>query len=1067
VTNLWQFIKLSHSFRKLKAKRYVIINPMVEHFTRFCFSFIAASFFACSATAEEARRLEVLFLGDDGHHKPIERYRVLKQAVGPQGINLTYFEDLAGLSREKLMQYDALIVYANHEQAAAPNAILPWVKDGGALVALHSACGNFHPSKEWFDLVGGRFASHEGGIFTPKTVDLLHPITKDLPALTAWDETYIHRDLTKDRHLLQVREPMNKNEAEEQPWTWTRVEGKGRVFYTASGHDLRCWNESAYQILVERAIVWAIGEDKVKNSLYGKLPKLELETPEIKNRAHPDIPMMPLQKPLSAEDSAKHAQIPVGTKLVLFASEPMIINPISIDWDARGRAWVVESFGYPNDVPKAPSSGADRIKILEDTNGDGKADKVTIFADKLRHCTTFAFVKGGIVATDGEDIIYLSDDNGDDITDTRRVLASGLKVWDTHASTSHFVYGIDNWIYATVGYSGVDVKLGDKQHKLGASVFRFRPDLSDWEYLQNTTNNTWGLGFTEEGDVMGSTANKNPSWILSIPSKAYADSGIPQPKTPRADTSTVIYPITRDITQVDQIDQYTAGAGHFFHTDDVLSPTLKSNNALVCEPTGHVVGLGEIVPKGSLFSTHFRGNNLYASSDAWSAPVFARTGPDGAVWIADWYNPIIQHNVVFRFWNPARGYDNPHSPFHTGEKKPGAGNAYITPLRDQTHGRIWRIVPKDSLKIRRNVTHDPQDLTSLIKSLASPSQHVRLQAQRLIIEAGDLKVLDALGTYIKDFPSSSPSQKPLSAIHAIWTIHALGATRGSNGHDILSSALRSNDALIRRHALLALGANEPFVIAALPELISTKNSPREQLHILTTAAQSTSNDLIAAAVLRFATNEIKDPTLREATILAMRRQGIAILNLALKSEPNDSWHMSELLEIAKRIAASPNRPALDAMLATSSENWRTRMAPVITAANAPAAPKIALPDHLAAGRNHYMKSCIECHQADGNGVAGTFPPLLGSEWVAGEQKTLLRILLGGLYGPIEVKGITYNGVMPGHSHVSDEELAAIANYVRYSFADKKEDPIMPAEIKALRFEIEARKYTPWTLKDLR
>ncbi len=1039
---------------------------MIAPRTRVFFTAIAVYFLTFSVTAEEARRLEVLFLGDDGHHKPIERYRVLKQAVGPQGINLTYYENLAGLTREKLQQYDALIVYANHEKDAAPSAILPWVKDGGALVALHSACGNFHPSKEWFDLVGGRFASHEGGIFSPKTVDLLHPITKDLPALTAWDETYIHRDLTKDRHLLQVREPMNKNETEEQPWTWTRAEGKGRVFYTASGHDLRCWNEPAYQILVERAIVWAIGEEKVKNSLYRKLPKLEIETPEIKNRAHPDIPMMPLQKPLSAEESAKHAQIPVGTQLVLFASEPMIINPISIDWDARGRAWVVESFGYPNDVPKEPGSGADRIKILEDTNGDGKADKVTVFADKLRHCTTSVFVKGGIVVTDGEDIIYLSDDNGDDIADTRRVLASGLNVWDTHASTSHFVYGIDNWIYATVGYSGVDVKLGDKQHTFGASVFRFRPDLSDWEHLQSTTNNTWGLGFTEEGDVMGSTANNNPSWILSIPAKAYAGSGIQQPKTPRADTSTVMYPNTRDITQVDQIDCYTAGAGHFFHTDDVLSDTLKSNNALVCEPTGHIVGIGEIESKGSLFSTHFRGNNLYASSDAWSAPVFARTGPDGAVWIADWYNPIIQHNVVFRFWNPARGYDYPHSPYHTGAKKPGAGNAYITPLRDQTHGRIWRIVPKDSQKLRRNFALDPQDLTSLIKSLASPSQQIRLHAQRLIIESGDANAIDALEACIKD-SASSPSQKPLSAIHAIWAIHGLGAPLDSKGHDILSSALRSNDALIRRHALLALGANDPSVIAALPELISAKNSAREQLHILTTAAQSTSNDLIAAAVLGFAANEIKDPTLREATRLAMRRQGTAILHLALKSEPNESWYMSELLEIAKRIATSPNRPALDALLASSSENWRTRMEPIMAAANAPAAPSVSLPDHLIAGRNHYMKSCIECHQADGNGVAGTFPPLLGSEWVAGEKRNLLRILLGGLYGPIEVKGVAYNGVMPGHSHVSDEELAAIASYVRFAFADKKEDAIMPGEFKALRPEIEARKYTPWTVKELR
>ena len=214
----------------------------------------------------EPRRLEVLFLGDNGHHDPLERYRVLKQALGPQGFNLTFVEDLGKITRENLDLHDALIVYANHEKAKVPEAILPWVKDGGALVALHSACGNFHPSKEWFDLVGGRFKSHEGREFSPKTVDPDHPITRDLPVLNCWDETYQHKDLTADRHLLQVREPSNKNETEPEPWTWTRTEGKGRVFYTASGHDLRCWEQEAYQILVRRAILWAIGEKKRRNS---------------------------------------------------------------------------------------------------------------------------------------------------------------------------------------------------------------------------------------------------------------------------------------------------------------------------------------------------------------------------------------------------------------------------------------------------------------------------------------------------------------------------------------------------------------------------------------------------------------------------------------------------------------------------------------------------------------------------------------------------------------------------------------------------------------------------------
>lgn len=116
----------------------------------FCLIFVSISG-TLSVTAQapvETRRIEVLFLGDDRGHQPIERYRVLKQALGPRGINLTFVEDLRQITRANLDLYDALLVYANHEEDKMPEAIVPWVKNGGGLVALHSACGNFHPSPE-------------------------------------------------------------------------------------------------------------------------------------------------------------------------------------------------------------------------------------------------------------------------------------------------------------------------------------------------------------------------------------------------------------------------------------------------------------------------------------------------------------------------------------------------------------------------------------------------------------------------------------------------------------------------------------------------------------------------------------------------------------------------------------------------------------------------------------------------------------------------------------------------------------------------------------------------------
>ncbi len=1041
---------------------------MIRHFL----SAIIPVLLAVHAAAAEPRRLEVLFLGDDGHHQPLDRYRVLKQALGPQGFNLTFAEDLATITRKKLDAYDALIVYANHEKDKVPQDILPWVRDGGALVALHSACGNFHPSKEWFDLVGGRFKSHEGREFSPKTVDLNHPITRDLPVLTSWDETYQHRDLTPDRHLLQVREPSNKDETAPEPWTWTRNEGKGRVFYTASGHDLRCWNETAYQTLVRRAILWTIGDTNAATFAQLKLPPLVTEIPKVENRTHPEIPMMELQKPLSPADSAAHTQVPVGTRLQLFASEPMVVNPIAIDWDPSGRAWVIESFGYPNNVPDGPGSGKDRIKILEDTNGDGSADKMTVFADGLRHCTTSVFVNQGVVITDGKEIVYLGDENGDGRSDVRKVLATGLNIHDTHASTSHFLYGLDNWIYATVGYSGLDVTVAGKTHKFGQAVFRFRPDLSNFELLQNTTNNTWGLGFTEQGDVTGSTANNNPSWIVSIPAAAYADGGITQPKTPRLDQSgqkmVKMFTNTADVTQVDVIDGYTAAAGHQFHTDRVMAATFAPHHAFICEPTGHIVATGVVSKKDSLMQTTLRGNNAFASSDAWASPVAARVGPDGALWIADWYNPIIQHNVVFRYYNPARGYDQPHSPYQTGARKgPGKGNAYETPLRDDQHGRIWRIVPTDS-QVRKTTGLDPANPLSLISGLSSASQGIRLHAQRLIVETGGQQAVPHLQSLITDGVAPEGIEEPLAAIHAIWALEGLGAANDNAAHRILAAALQSSThSLIKRHAMLALGANDPAVLGSLPAMIANNDSPRELLLVLTTAALAKPDPAVSAALWKWVSSTPPmDPTLREAAQLALRRQGMALLTADLSNFDSATWAGAELIASIHHIAAGKDRSKL-ATAVTASPELKSHIETILNTAPTLNRKPMDVPQRYHAGRDAYMKACVECHQSDGTGLLATFPPLAGSEWVKGDTNTLLRILLGGLAGPITVKGQEYNSVMPGHSHSSDGDLAAIAGFVRYAFGDIKEEPITPNQVKMLRPEVEQRKFVPWTVQDLK
>jgi type 1 glutamine amidotransferase/mono/diheme cytochrome c family protein len=208
--------------------------------------------------------LRVLFLGDEGTHKPLERFTALNAALAPHGFKFTFITDLALVTRERLAETDVLLAYANHSDKQVPEAIIPWIRDGGALVGLHSACGNFYRSKEWFEVLGGKFKGHKSAVFAPITVDAQHPITRDLPVLEAWDETYELTQPAADRQLLQTRPPLNPGESDPQPWTWVRTEGKGRVFFSASGHDMRVWNLPAYHELVRRAILWSIGDAKAK-----------------------------------------------------------------------------------------------------------------------------------------------------------------------------------------------------------------------------------------------------------------------------------------------------------------------------------------------------------------------------------------------------------------------------------------------------------------------------------------------------------------------------------------------------------------------------------------------------------------------------------------------------------------------------------------------------------------------------------------------------------------------------------------------------------------------------------
>ena len=807
----------------------------------------------------DARRVEVLFLGaptaNHPAHDPVERYRVLKKAIGVDGINLTYTEDLADLRRDVLDHYDAVMMYGNWKQNEAMDpsqekALLGYVEEGGAFLPLHCASACFGGSDAFVKLVGGHFKSHQTGEFTTTITAPEHPIMRGYAGFKTWDETYVHDRLTDDRTVLQKRE--------QEPWSWVRKQGKGNVFYTAYGHDMRCWAQPEFHDLLRRAILWSVGPEVRAKLAALKIPKLEKENVILPGyREHKTI--TEAQKPLSPADSIKMAQVPNGYTVTLFASEPDIVNPINVTWDNRGRAYVVESVDYPNNL-QSGNTGHDRIHLCEDTNGDGKADKFTLFADKLSIPTSAVFVNGGLICTNGPDMIFLKDTDGDDKADVRKVLFTGFNTNDTHAGVSNLRYGFDGWIYATVGYAGFSGKVGGEDLKFATGVFRFKADGSKLEFLQNTTNNTWGLGFTSDFDILGSTANANPSWYMTFAKQLYADAGVPQPKTPNEDGNPKFFPSSMDIRQVDQFDRYTAAAGHSFYTSERFPAYYRDHVAFVCEPTGKLVGNFEITQKGAGFVSKESPNNIFSSADGWTGPVQAETGPDGAVWICDWYNLIIQHNPTPN--KNSAGYD----------AQTGRGGAYESPVRDTSLGRIYRVYPKGT-KDDPNPKLNPANLDNLLAGLSHPNLFWRLAAQRLIVEAGSPTAVPKLKQIVK----SGAATGSKAAIHAFYALQGLGAIDA----ETTTAAIASKSRGLRRAAIANAPLDDTLPKAVTIEGIISANDDRELAEIFVALARLAPSESIGKAL--HATLAAKsdailaDATLSDAWQIAARHHAAGVL----------------------------------------------------------------------------------------------------------------------------------------------------------------------------------------------
>jgi putative membrane-bound dehydrogenase-like protein len=951
-------------------------------------SLLALVILSAATHVSAAEPLKLLFLGDNGHHQPAARFAQLQPVLKERGIELTYSDKVQDLNAETLGKYDGLIIYANTARISPEQeqALLDYVASGKGFIPLHCASFCFQNSPKYIELVGAQFQRHGTGTFRTILAENEHPIMRGFGGFESWDETYVHTKHNEtDRTVLEYRQEGDRRE----PWTWVRMHGKGRVFYTAWGHDQRTWGNPGFQNLVERGIRWAVGADPgvvpafaaavgqttepvgrassrpVSQSAFAAAeptaPQMTPKRTDVKpfeyaeakiayyppgRRSSGDGTWNKMQLPLTVEESMKHFVTPVGFEVKLFVSEPQLEGkPIYMTWDERGRLWVCETYDYPNEL-QPEGQGRDRIRICEDTDGDARADKFTVFAEKLSIPTTIAFYRDGAIVQEGGRTIYLKDTNGDDKADLKKTLVTGWNMRDTHGEVSNFRYGLDNWYWAMQGYNDSQPILthGKPGPRFRQGFFRFKVEgenenvaVTELEFLRSTNNNTWGLGISEEGIIFGSTANGNPSEHMPIPNRYYeAVRGWSSAGLNGIADSNRFYPVTENVRQVDWHGGFTAAAGHALYTARNYPREYWNRTAFVTEPTGHLVATFMLRQEGAGFKSK-NAWNLVASDDEWTSPIQAEVGPDGNVWFIDWYNYIVQHNPT-----PAG--------FRTGK-----GAAYETDLRDKKHGRIYRLqyvgqTSTSATKSQQIGTASPRDLVATLKS---DNMQQRLLAQRLFVERGDKSVVPALVEMAKDQSVDSIGLNT-AVIHALETLSGLTALEpalsiASLKHPsagvrrvaaqliapvdnslaalLSSGVLNDREPQVRLQAILALTRFKPGKAAAeaianlladssvqndrlLLDAVTSAAAAQDQLFLTTIAASkskslasSAATDRIAIVAEHVARGEIAEPQpLVTALLNAQPEISSAIVRGLAKGWPRD--HQPQLTpELEQSIAA--------------------------------------------------------------------------------------------------------------------------------------------------------------------
>jgi putative membrane-bound dehydrogenase-like protein len=622
---------------------------------------------------------------------------------------------------------------------------------------------------------------------------------------------------------------------------------------------------------------------------------------------------VPPTGPLTAREEQATFRVPKGFRVELVACEPEVVDPVAMAFDEDGRIFVAEMRGYPNAGVATGTITSGRIKLLEDRDGDGFYEKGTLYADNLRFPTGVLPYKGGLLVANAPEIVYLDDTTGKGVSDRRRSLYTGFNLANIQQLVNSLQWGMDNWVHGTVGGAGGKVISVEKPNAppvpLSNRGIRFHPDVPG--SLEPTTGggqyglapDDWSRWFTNTNSqhlrhivLPDHYLRRNPNLPVSAVTIDIPDHGAAckvnrispfeawrvERTTRRAQGPDASRFPTTELVPGGYI---TSGCSPLIYTADAY-PEPYRGNSFICDPANNLIHRDILVPSGATFVAK-RGDadcEFMASTDTWFRPVHLTLGPDGAIYVLDFYREVIE---------------TPLSLPDDIKKKLN--------LESRGRGRIWRIVPDTFPKERKF----PQSILrkaptpELVKHLDNPNRWWRITAQRLLIERQDkeaVKPLEHLAGSAKTAPGRA---------HALWTLDGLGAL----GEGLVLAALKDGEPGVREHGLQLAEKRmaSEGVRAAVTGLVDDP-SPRVRFQLAFTLGESNAPECVAA-LARLAKQDAGEPWTQTAVLSSAHHCAPDLLQALTSDRKFTAKADASQLQALKRLAALAGTRGGDAEMA--------------------------------------------------------------------------------------------------------------------------------------------------------